>query len=120
MIVTVTTGLDTPQTMSRFVEHNLASGVDHIDADEVLDADLQALGQMSPDVVAVRLAVLESVASHDAAAWGTLFKPIPTDQQLTLFHTLGLIREAKVPALIHGHRRGKAGIRPGRGVKLGV
>lgn len=92
----------------------------HIDVDEVAHVDRTVLAQVPHHEVAVVLETLEAVSTYDGEGWETRFKSIPDENLLHLLFTLGTIPKPKMGGLIHGHTRGKSGIRTGRGVQLGV
>ncbi len=92
----------------------------HIDGDEVVAIDPDALAAVPADRPAVLLEVVEAVTHYDAREWGTRFKRVPDEDQLVLLHTLGVIPRPSMGALIHGHALGKGGIRPGSDARLNI
>lgn len=89
----------------------------HLDGDEILDIDTNALESLRPDMPAVRLSPLESVAAM-TDDWAGYFKYPLTDSNLALLHSLGAIAEPTKRALFNGHVAGKVGIRPSLDYRL--
>ncbi len=85
----------------------------HIDADEVLLVDADALAALPADVEVVRALPYEAVSRR---RWPrdtvTHFKPILDPEALADLHRRGLIAEPSNGYWFHGHVDGKVGLRP--------
>lgn len=90
----------------------------HVDGDEVVDADREALAAVPLDTACVRLAPWEAVSEWSAAARPTRFKRLLDDGELNLLHVLGALPEPSNQAYFHGHVMGKTGVRPASGLGL--
>lgn len=95
-----------------------AEWVFHIDADEVVRLDPQALEQVPRSCPAVQLATLEAVSQESWPEDPQLFKQLLDQQDLTLLHVLGVIDRPHNGAYFHGHVEGKSGVRPAADVWL--
>ncbi|MFP5336271.1 MAG: glycosyltransferase family 2 protein [Actinomycetes bacterium] len=92
----------------------------HLDGDEELDLDRDALLALPPEIRAVRLGTLESVASASSGRSPALFKRELLPGELALLTTLGVISRPSNKVYFHGHTSGKSGIRPALDLRLGV
>lgn len=85
----------------------------HIDGDECLQLDRQALSALPTEIGNVRAAPLEAVSRK---AWPggrvTHFKRMLEPEELMLLKVLGLIDEPLNGYYFHGHCEGKSGLRP--------
>lgn len=91
----------------------------HIDADEVVDLDSEALARVPIDAVALHLTPLEAVNTF-AGGREYRFKRLPTDAELDQLVSAGVISSAQVTRYFRGHTQGKAAVRPGQGASLAV
>lgn len=92
----------------------------HVDGDEVVRVDREALGAVPGDVPAVRLAPREAVSKLSWDGEPTLFKRLLDEPDLRLLHALGAVSEPTNRAYFHGHLQGKVGVRPGTSHWLGL
>lgn len=92
----------------------------HLDGDEELDVDREALMALPPEVRAVRLDTMESVASESGGRSAPLFKRQLAPGELALLATLGVIPRPSNKAYFHGHVAGKSGLRPSIDHRVGV
>lgn len=92
----------------------------HLDGDEELDLDRDALLALPPEVHAARLGTLESVASASADRSPRQFKRQLEPGELALLTALGVISRPSNKAYFHGHTAGKSGIRPSLDLRVGV
>lgn len=92
----------------------------HLDGDEALDLDRARLLELPPEVRAVRLRTLESVASVSATKAADTFKRPLEPGELALLATLGVIPRPTNKAYFHGHTAGKSGMRPSLDLRIGV
>ncbi len=83
----------------------------HVDGDEVVRVDRDALGRVPEDTVALRLAVREAVSSSGWSGQPTSFKAELDDDDLALLHGLGVIDEPSNQVWIRGHVMGKSAVR---------
>ncbi|MBB6629035.1 glycosyltransferase family 2 protein [Nocardioides sp. KIGAM211] len=95
-----------------------AEWVVHVDGDEVARVDPDLLAAVPADTGALRLDPLEAVSQWHVDAPPTLFKRLLDQQDLHLLFTLGVITEPSNTVYFHGHVKGKAGVRPGSGLRL--
>jgi hypothetical protein len=95
-----------------------AEWVFHIDADEVVRLDPQALAQVPANCPAVQLATLEAVSQESWPEDPQMFKRLLDAPDLTLLHVLGVIDRPHNGAYFHGHVDGKSGVRPATDVWL--
>ena len=84
----------------------------HIDADEIVQIDRDALAAAPVDARAATLTPLEVVAQREWQGDPTSFKRLLGKEDLILLHTLGVIDRPHNGALFHGHIDGKIGVRP--------
>lgn len=84
----------------------------HIDADEVLLLDREALASIPAEQPNVKAQVQEAVARLDWDGTPTLFKRKLDDDELALLTVLGVIGNPNNGALFRGHLAGKSGVRP--------
>lgn len=91
----------------------------HIDGDECLEVDRDALVGLGPATRAVHLSTLESV-SGEAPSDVPWFKRLLDDEELALLTSLGVITEPDNRRYFAGHAVGKSAIRPGLDVTLGL
>ncbi len=89
-----------------------AEWIFHIDADEVVRLDSDALARVPASQPNVQLAPLEAVSRQSAADDDTWFKTLLDPPELTLLKVLGVIDQAKNGAYFRGHVEGKTGLRP--------
>jgi hypothetical protein len=107
--------------VSRLLEgYAWADWVFHIDGDEVVHLDLDALAAVDPSHQVVRLAPWEAVARLHPEHDPTSFKRLLDDDQLQLLCTLGVLGRAHNKAYFRGHIAGKLGARPSRHVALAI
>ena len=92
----------------------------HVDGDEVVLIDRDALSGLAGGVRAVRLAPLEAVADVRATDDPTLFKPLLDDERLRRLAAAGVIRRPDNRAFFRGHVVGKVGVRPARDVRVAI
>ncbi|WP_323791204.1 hypothetical protein [Nocardioides sp.] len=92
----------------------------HVDGDEVVRVDHEALADVPREVPAVRLAPREAVSRLSWDGEPTLFKRLLDEPDLRLLHALGAVSEPSNRAYFHGHLQGKTGIRPGADLWLGL
>ena len=92
----------------------------HLDGDEELDLDRDRLLALPPEVPAVRLGTLESVASASAGRAPRRVQRQLEPGELALLTKLGAIRRPSNKAYFHGHTAGKAGVRPAPDLRIGV
>lgn len=87
----------------------------HVDGDEVVRVDRDALERVPGDTVALKLAVREAVSSStwDREGQPTAFKAELGDDDLALLHGLGLLAEPSNQVWIRGHVMGKSAVRIG-------
>ena len=90
----------------------------HIDGDESLDIDREAL--LSSDAPVARLSVLESVSAPHGDADLDRFKRKPTPDELARLTDLGVISGPRLTEFFHGHVRGKVGVRPALDLRVGI
>ena len=84
----------------------------HIDGDECLDIDRDALLALGPEVCCVRLDPLESVSAERTDDSVELFKRLLTVDELCLLWGLGAIDDPHNAKYFRGHIVGKAAMRP--------
>lgn len=91
----------------------------HIDGDECLEVDRDALVGLGPATRAVHLSTLESVSAEEPsdAPW---FKRLLDDEDLALLTSLGVISEPDNRRYFAGHAVGKSAIRPALDVTVGL
>ena len=85
----------------------------HLDADDVLDVDRDALAALPDDVRAVSLEPLQVVGRRSWDGDPTLFKPLLPDEDLALLQVLRIIPQATNKKYFHGAGHGRVGVRPG-------
>jgi len=90
----------------------------HVDGDEVVRVDRDALAAVPADVDAVWLTPWEAVSEPEPVQRPTKFKRLLADDDLTLLHVLGALDQPTNQAYFHGHVLGKSGIRPRPGLAL--
>jgi hypothetical protein len=90
----------------------------HVDGDEVVVVDRDALAAVPADSDAVWLAPLEAVSQLRPGGRPTRFKRLLDDADLNLLHVLGVLAEPTNQDYFHGHVMGKSGVRPGSGLGL--
>jgi hypothetical protein len=90
----------------------------HIDGDESLDIDRDAL--LSSDAPVARLSVLESVSQPYWDGPVNRFKRMPTPDELARLTRLGVIPSPHRHEYFHGHHLGKVGMRPNLDLRLGI
>lgn len=98
-------------------------GVDwlvHLDADECLEVDLDLLSVLAGKERCVRLRVLEAVSTEHGSADVGLFKRKLGRGELRRLHADGLVELPENHAYFNGHVIGKAAVRPGLDVQMGV
>ena len=119
-------GLNERQCTNATVVSQLLGGdpqvdwVFHIDGDEVVRLDRVVLDAVPGEYAAVRLAPREAVSKQVWDGEPTLFKRLLDEPDLRLLHLLGVLGEPTNQAYFHGHLQGKAGVRPGKDVWLGL
>jgi hypothetical protein len=90
-----------------------AEWIFHIDGDECLQLDREALAALPAEVGNVRAAPFEAVSRKK---WPgrrvTHFKRMLEPEELTLLQVLGLIEQPLNGHYFHGHCEGKSGLRP--------
>jgi hypothetical protein len=89
-----------------------AEWIFHIDADEVVRLDPDALARVPASEPNVQLAPLEAVSRESETDDDTWFKTLLDPPELTLLKVLGVIGQAKNGAYFRGHVDGKTGLRP--------
>lgn len=93
----------------------------HVDGDEVVRLDDDALAAVPDHATTVALAPLEAVSELEPAQRRpTRFKRLLDDEELNLLHVLGLVAEPSNQHYFHGHVMGKVGVRPGAPVALAL
>lgn len=93
----------------------------HIDGDEVVRLDDEALAEVPADASTVALRPLESVSEMAPAhPRPTRFKRLLDEEELNLLHVLGVIDEPTNQHFFHGHVLGKVGVRPSAPVALAL
>jgi len=112
-------------TNANVVKHLVAGsgGVDwvfHVDGDEVVRLERDALAAVPADLPAVRLHPREAVARERWDGEPDLFKRELDDDDLALLHALGVLDEASNKAYFRGHVQGKSGVRPSARAWLGL
>jgi hypothetical protein len=112
-------------TNAGLVSHLLADApevqwVFHVDGDEVVRIDPDALAAVPAEVPAVRLAPREAVSKATWDGDPTLFKRLLGEADLQRLHQRGAIAAATNQAHFHGHLQGKVGVRPRRDLWLGL
>ncbi|MAO80619.1 hypothetical protein [uncultured Nocardioides sp.] len=85
----------------------------HIDGDEVVRVDREALARVPEDTLALRLGVREAVSSSTWQGQPTAFKAELDEGDLALLHGLGVIDEPSNQVWIRGHVMGKSAVRIG-------
>ena len=85
----------------------------HVDGDEVVRVDRDALAAVPDDTLALKLAVREAVSSSTWEGQPTAFKAELGEADLALLHGLGLLPEPSNQAWIRGHVMGKSAVRIG-------
>lgn len=83
----------------------------HVDGDEVVRVDREALARVPEETLALRLAVREAVSSSTWTEQPTAFKAELDDRDLALLHGLGVIDEPSNQVWIRGHVMGKSAVR---------
>ncbi len=83
----------------------------HVDGDEVVRVDREALAEVPEETLALRLAVREAVSSSSWTGQPTSFKAELDDADLALLHGLGVIPEPSNQVWIRGHVMGKSAVR---------
>ena len=84
----------------------------HVDGDEVVHVDREALAAVPAEAEAVWLSPWEAVSQLEPAGRPTRFKRLLDDETLNLLTVLGALDEPTNQAYFHGHLMGKSGIRP--------
>lgn len=92
----------------------------HIDGDEVVRLDLDALGAVDRRHQVIRMAPWEAVARLHPEGDPTSFKRLLDADQLQLLQTLGVLERPTNRAYFRGHIAGKLGVRPSRDVSLAI
>ena len=92
----------------------------HIDGDECLDIDRDALLALDPEVRCVRLDPLESVSAERTDESVELFKRLLTFDELCLLWGLGAIDDPHNTKYFRGHIVGKAAMRPAFDLRSGI
>ncbi|WP_244929505.1 glycosyltransferase family 2 protein [Nocardioides sp. W7] len=92
----------------------------HIDADEIVRIDREALTQVPRRRPAVGLRPLEVVSQMHPVGEPRLFKPLLGDDDLALLLALGALPEASNSLYFRSHIAGKVGVRPQADVWLGI
>lgn len=92
----------------------------HIDADEILQVDREALAAVGRKKPAVNVQPLEVVGALDPAREPRQFKRLLSDGELHLVHALGLLAEPTNSRYFRSHIAGKVGVRPGSDTWLGI
>jgi len=93
----------------------------HIDGDEVLDIDKDALlGIEEDDVTSVHLPCWEAVSQQHWDGEVTHFKRLLGSDELSLLTVLGLAEKPDNRFYFNGHVRGKTGSRPGLDIRLRI
>ena len=95
-----------------------AQWVVHVDGDEVVHADADALASVPPDTGALWLSPLEAVSTLEAPQRPTLFKRLLEAEDLQLLTVLGVLDAPTNQSYFHGHVLGKSGVRPRAGLHL--
>lgn len=95
-----------------------ATWVVHVDGDEVVAADAEALAAVPASCPALWLTPLEAVSSFAPDGAPRLFKSLLGEDDLHLLAVLGVIPAATNQAYFHGHVLGKSGVRPTAGLHL--
>lgn len=90
----------------------------HVDGDEVVVVDRDALAAVPAGSDAVWLAPLEAVSEPRPGGRPTRFKRLLDDADLNLLHVLGVLAEPTNQDYFHGHVMGKSGVRPRSGLGL--
>ena len=91
----------------------------HIDGDECLEIDREALRGLGPEVRAVHLSSLESV-SEEVRSETLWFKRLLDPEDLALLTSLGVIAAPENRRYFSGHVHGKTAVRPALDVTVGV
>jgi hypothetical protein len=91
----------------------------HIDGDECLEIDREALLGLDPKVRAVRLSSLESV-SEEVRSETLWFKRLLDQEDLALLTSLGVITAPENRRYFSGHVHGKTAVRPALDVAVGI
>lgn len=89
-----------------------ARWVFHVDGDEVVRLDRDALAVVPADAPAVQLAPREAVSTMAWDREPDLFKRELDDAELRVLHERGVLDEPTNRAYFNGHLQGKAGVRP--------
>ncbi|MBE7323483.1 glycosyltransferase family 2 protein [Nocardioides sp. Y6] len=93
----------------------------HIDGDEVVRIDDDALAAVPAEASTVALRPLESVSELEPESpRPTRFKRLLDEEELNLLHVLGVVDEPSNQHYFHGHVLGKVGVRPSAPVALAL
>jgi hypothetical protein len=92
----------------------------HIDGDERLDIDKDALLAVDDDVPCVHLRCWEAVSQQHWDGEVSHFKRLLTSDELSLLTVLGLIKKPDNRFFFNGHVRGKTGSRPDLGIMMRI
>jgi hypothetical protein len=97
-----------------------AEWVFHVDADEIVRIDRDALAAVPADRAAVGLEPMEVVSEMHPDGEPRLFKRLLEESDLTLLQVLGVLDEPTNSLYFRSHIAGKVGIRPRLDVWLGI
>jgi glycosyl transferase family 2 len=92
----------------------------HVDGDEVVQIDRDRLTALEPEVRAVRLRPVEAVSRWHTDGDPTLFKRLPTDDELAELVRLGVLTRPNRRLYFRGHVTGKPGVRPSLDLGIGL
>jgi hypothetical protein len=92
----------------------------HVDGDEVVQVDRERLLALEPEVRAVRLRPVEAVSRWRTDGDPTLFKRLPTEDELAELVRVGILAKPDRRRFFRGHVTGKPGLRPSLDLGLGV
>lgn len=92
----------------------------HIDGDECLDIDKDALLQTEADVACLHLKCWEAVSQQHWDGEVSHFKRVLADDELSLLTALGVIEKPSNRFYFNGHLRGKTGSRPDLGIRMRI
>lgn len=92
----------------------------HVDGDEVVQIERDRLTALEPEVRAVRLRPVEAVSRWHTDGDPTLFKRLPTDDELEELVRLGVLTRPNRRLYFRGHVTGKPGVRPSLDLGIGL
>lgn len=92
----------------------------HVDADEIVLLDPEALAEVPAEVPVIQLRPIEAVSQKHWDGPVTQFKRLLGDADLARLVEAGVIDKPKNGSYFHGHTAGKPGVRPRSPIRLSI